>query len=189
MFNNIKKLALAATIVASFASSAFAASSSSTNDVVIDTNKHIVKNTFENCVRTQWATGSDKCAPVAPQVAAPAKEPTGHSRSYLVFFDFDKSNLRPDAVEILNKAASDAKANKATSFKVTGHTDRAGSVAYNVALSKARAAAVKNKLAALSGNTEVKTEAKGESEPLVATADGVREPQNRRAEIVYYYVE
>ena len=83
------------------------------------------------------------------------------------------------------KGQAAAKAGNKTRIGVTGHTDRAGSDAYNMALSLRRANAVKDQLVRegipAAGITVV---GRGESQPLVPTADGVREPQNRRVEIV-----
>ena len=68
---------------------------------------------------------------------------------------------------------------------LTGHTDRSGSEQYNMALSLRRAEAVKANMIrqGIPANAIVVI-GKGESQPLVPTADGVREPQNRRVEIV-----
>ena len=67
----------------------------------------------------------------------------------------------------------------------TGHADRSGTVKYNLGLSKRRAEAVKKALVQLGiTSNEIATVWKGEAEPLVQTKDGVREPQNRRVEIV-----
>jgi outer membrane protein OmpA-like peptidoglycan-associated protein len=68
---------------------------------------------------------------------------------------------------------------------VTGHADRAGPDSYNMALSMRRADAVKAVLVreGVPAN-QIAVVARGESQPLVPTADGVREPQNRRVEIV-----
>ncbi len=121
---------------------------------------------------------------VVERAPAPAPEPV--SRTYLVFFDFDKSELTSEAMAVLNQAAEDARAGNAVAIKVVGHADRSGTDSYNMALSSRRANTVKRALGDLgiaSGN--VQTMAKGESDPLVPTEDGVREPQNRRAEIMY----
>ncbi len=68
----------------------------------------------------------------------------------------------------------------------TGHTDLSGSAAYNQGLSQRRADAVRAEQVRL-GLTgyDIQTVARGESDPLVATPDGVREPQNRRVQIVF----
>jgi outer membrane protein OmpA-like peptidoglycan-associated protein len=181
-----KALALA-TILASVAFSG--ANAQDTRDVVIDSSGNKVVNTFGNCVRTRWDAGVDKCAAQQVAQATSAKEPTEKSRSYLVFFDFDKSNLTEDAKDILNTVFADAEHKHASTFEVTGHADRAGSDAYNIALSSRRAETVKRQLMAMGADEQIHTDAKGESVPLVPTADGVREPQNRRVEIVFGYRE
>ncbi|MGD9637679.1 MAG: OmpA family protein [Alphaproteobacteria bacterium] len=105
--------------------------------------------------------------------------------NYLVFFDFDKANLSETAKEIISSASKSFKKNQPTIIELTGHTDRAGSTAYNLELSKRRAKSVMAELAALGvPATDIIVYAKGESKPLIATPDGIREPQNRRVEIV-----
>ena len=69
---------------------------------------------------------------------------------------------------------------------LAGHADRSGSDAYNVGLSQRRANNVRSYLAGRGvPDGSITTEAFGESRPLVDTADGVREPQNRRVEITF----
>ena len=106
--------------------------------------------------------------------------------SYLVFFDFNKSDLTPAALKIVDQAAADAVAGKAAQLTVTGHTDTVGSDAYNMRLSRRRAESVaaqleKDGLPA----SEIEIVAKGKRDLLVPTKDGVKEPQNRRVAIVY----
>jgi hypothetical protein len=106
--------------------------------------------------------------------------------SYLVFFDFNKSNLTPAAVKIVDQAAADAVAGKPSQITVTGHTDTVGSDAYNMRLSRRRAESVAAQLekdGIPAGEIEIV--AKGKRDLLVPTADGVKEPQNRRVAIVY----
>src|SRR5690606_3867775 len=119
-------------------------------------------------------------APPAPAAAAEVVQ----ARSYLVFFDFDSSALTPDARSIVASAAADALAGGSPRLDVTGHTDRSGSDAYNQALSIRRATSVQNELIANGVPADIIViRGAGESENLVPTADGVREPQNRRVEI------
>ena len=67
----------------------------------------------------------------------------------------------------------------------TGHTDKSGPDSYNMALSLRRANTVKDALVREGvPATAISVIGKGETQPLVQTADGVREPQNRRVEIV-----
>ena len=105
---------------------------------------------------------------------------------YMVFFDFDRSDITIEAADILKKVVDNAKKGKVTSLEVTGHADRAGSDKYNMRLAQRRADAVKKQLIRLGlPGAEITTAAKGERDPLVPTKDGVREPQNRRVEILY----
>ena len=76
---------------------------------------------------------------VQPPVVAPAPS---MPKSYLVFFDFNKSDLTPQAVEIVDQAAKNAGPAKVTQLTVTGHTDTVGSDAYNMRLSRRRAESV-----------------------------------------------
>ena len=126
-------------------------------------------------------------APVAapPPAPAPAKAAPALKKNFIVFFDFDKAVVTPEAQSTINQAAQAAKEGRSTSVALTGHTDRAGSDKYNQALSLKRANAVKAALIAQGiPADQISVVAKGESAPLVATADGAREPQNRRVEIV-----
>jgi len=120
-----------------------------------------------------------------PAPAAAPPPPGAPAASYIVFFDFDRANLTAQAITTIQQAAAAAKSGNRTRIGVTGHADRSGTDAYNMALSLRRANAVKDQLVRegipAGGITIV---GRGESQPLVPTADGVREPQNRRVEIV-----
>ncbi|MCE3233005.1 MAG: OmpA family protein [Rickettsiaceae bacterium] len=195
-FNFSKKVALVAVLASVLLGAPAFADVASTKDVVTDTNGNIVKNTFGNCVRTGSEVGTDKCASAQPvaksssSFASAIKNLTEKSRSYLVFFDFDKSNVTSEAKSILSKVFNDSSRKDDSVLHVVGHTDRSGSDKYNLALSKRRAEAVKQELVKLGVDANnIQTEAKGESSPLVPTEDGVKEPQNRRAEVTFSYKE
>ena len=116
----------------------------------------------------------------------PVQAPVPAAKSYLVFFDFDRSELTPQARRIVDEAAQNAQAGRVTRIEVTGHTDTVGSDAYNIRLSRRRADAVASALEARGiSASEIAIFAKGKRDLLVPTGDGVREPQNRRVEIVY----
>ena len=120
---------------------------------------------------------------VPPAASAPYVEPA-YVRNYVVFFDFDKSNLTPEAREVVAKAVETARMHGPVHITVTGHTDTVGSHRYNQALSERRANAVKNEMIRMGFNaSEISTVGKSFDEPLIATGPGVREPQNRRAMI------
>jgi len=117
-----------------------------------------------------------------PPVAAPA--PTA-ARSYLVFFDWDSAALNERARQILAEAARNTTRVQVTRIEVAGHADRSGAPAYNLALSRRRAEAVAAELVRLGvAKQAIDIQAFGDTRPLVPTAAGVREPQNRRVEIV-----
>jgi outer membrane protein OmpA-like peptidoglycan-associated protein len=122
--------------------------------------------------------------PPEPTPVAPAVQCT--PGPYIVFFDWDKSDITPEAASILDNAISNYQNCGNSQVMLAGHADRSGSASYNVGLSQRRADAVK---AYLSGrgisDGVISTEAFGESRPRVETADGVRELQNRRVEIMY----
>lgn len=127
----------------------------------------------------------------APRGAAPAPAPApaappAAGRNYMVFFDFDRAVVTDTAATTIRQAANDAKAGRATRLNVTGHADRSGSDDYNMALSLRRANAVKDVLVREGiPAAQIAVVGRGESQPLVQTADGVREPQNRRVKIVF----
>jgi iron complex outermembrane receptor protein len=129
-------------------------------------------------------------APTTEGVAAytppPVQAPASLARNYVVFFDFNKSDLTADAVKVVDQAAANAGPAKATEISVTGHTDTVGSDAYNLRLSRRRAESVAAQLEKDGvPASEIAILAKGKHDLLVPTADGVREPQNRRVTIVY----
>ena len=121
--------------------------------------------------------------PPAPSpVAAPAPSP---SRTYLVFFDWDKATLTDRARQIVAEAAQASTHIAHTRIEVNGYTDLSGTPQYNQGLSVRRAEAVAAELARLGvPEAAIGIQGYGETRPLVPTAQGAREPQNRRVEII-----
>jgi outer membrane protein OmpA-like peptidoglycan-associated protein len=114
--------------------------------------------------------------------AAPAPQP---SRTYLVFFDWDRADLTARARQIVAEAAQASTHVRTTRIEVNGYTDLSGTAAYNQRLSLRRAQSVEAELVRDGvSRSEISIHGYGESDPLVQTAQGVREPQNRRVEIV-----
>jgi len=119
-------------------------------------------------------------APVPTGAVAPAP-----MRTYLVFFDWDRAELTQRARQIVAEAAQATTRVQVTRIEVGGNTDSSGTPRYNQGLGLRRAQTVAAELARLGVPREAVTvQSFGESRPLVPTGAGVREPQNRRVEIV-----
>ena len=114
--------------------------------------------------------------------AAPAPAPAAVPEQYIVFFAFDSAILTAEAETVIDDAVA---AGSGAEFSVTGHTDRAGSEDYNDRLSIRRAEAVRDALVARGvSEGDISLAGRGESEPAVATPDGVAEQANRRVVII-----
>lgn len=126
----------------------------------------------------------------ARRVPPPTPPPQGGGcfpGPYMVFFDSDSDQISGGAAAaILDNVAQAYGACGNASVRIAGFTDRAGSAEYNVGLSQRMANSIRAHLARRGiPDANISTEAFGESRPLVPTADGVREPQNRRVEILF----
>ena len=129
--------------------------------------------------------GACSSQPPPPPVVATTTTVAPQTRAFMVFFDWDRSNLSDQAVGTLRQAAGAYKTFGSARVTATGHADRSGPDGYNMALSLRRANTVKDALVREGvPATAISVVGSGESAPLVQTADGVREPQNRRVEIV-----
>lgn len=134
-------------------------------------------------VGLRYAFNQPRPAPApAPMPVAAAPAP---ARTYLVFFDWDRADLTDRARQIIADAATNARTVSSTRIEVSGHADRTGGAAYNQRLSERRAEAVAQELTRRGiARNEITVQGFGFDRPLVPTAMGVREPQNRRVEIV-----
>ena len=117
-----------------------------------------------------------------PAAAAP---PAAPPETYIVYFDFDKSNITAAGQAVIDQVVADAHKAGTPNISVTGHTDLAGPAAYNLKLSlrradSVRAALIKQGIPA----ANITTAGRGESDPAVPTPDGVPEAKNRRAVII-----
>jgi outer membrane protein OmpA-like peptidoglycan-associated protein len=120
--------------------------------------------------------------PPPPVAAAPVQQP---ARSYLVFFDWDRADLTTRARQIIHEAADNSRRVQYTRIEVNGYTDTSGSPAYNQRLSVRRAQTVAAELVRDGvPRNAIAIQGFGQTHLLVPTADGVREPQNRRVEII-----
>ncbi len=105
---------------------------------------------------------------------------------YLVFFDFDQSDLGAGAQSVLDAVAAEISKRSLSMVRIVGHADRSGAESYNDKLAMRRANAVREALISRGVPANIiNAESRGENEPLVETPDGVREPANRRAQISF----
>lgn len=165
---------------------------------LVDGSKSIVKSPLSGCWHTsEWspARAVMECDPSlmrvaavtpAPQAAEPAPAvapapmavvPVPPSKRKVSFsgdalFAFDKSDLKPEGVVMLDKLVSELKGARYDVIEVTGHTDRLGSSQYNQKLSERRANTVKNYLVAQSVTaSRIDAQGKGETQPETKPED------------------
>lgn len=124
--------------------------------------------------------------PPPPAPPPPPPRPACNTGPYIVFFDFDRSDISAEASTILNNAVT-AYANCGSArVMLAGHTDTSGSARYNMGLAQRRNDAVRSYMTGRGvPSGQISGEAFGEAQPRVPTADGVREAQNRRVEVTY----
>lgn len=119
-----------------------------------------------------------------PIIKVEPAPPPPQPMSFIVFFDFDSATITPPAGRILDDVAAAYRDGKKAVVALDGHADRSGSNAYNQRLSERRAGAAKAALVTRGVPVgAIATAAFGETRPRVATADGVRQQENRRVEI------
>ena len=124
-------------------------------------------------------------APCGGLAVAPCGLAAPQPLNYLVFFDWDKFTLTQPARDLIAAAAKAIIEGRPARIQVNGHADTTGPSAYNQRLSQRRAKAVADELVADGvAAKDIQIRAFGDRAPLVATGPGVREPQNRRVEII-----
>lgn len=118
--------------------------------------------------------------PPPPQIPAICNDEV----AAIVFFEFDSAEVSTEGGQTLDTVVTNIRTCAWRRLTIVGHTDQAGTDAYNVTLSQQRADAVQAALAARGVSAAAMTvSAQGESNPRVVLADGTRSPQNRRVEI------
>lgn len=126
--------------------------------------------------------------PPVAQVPPPPPPPAPMKKKMVlrgVNFDFDKANIRADAVPILEQACRTLKEEPNVDVELQGHTDSVGTEQYNMRLSQRRADAVRNWLVKC-GVSASRLTAKGfgESNPIASNETAEGRAQNRRTELV-----
>lgn len=151
----------------------------------------IIGNTDEMEIAKHTVTlgfryGYDAAEPPPPPPAPPPPPPAepAKPKQFIIFFGFDRCDITPEADKVLTDASDTAKAVGSAAVRIVGHTDTSGSPAYNQRLSECRSGAAKSNMVGKGiPENAITTSGKGEGDLMVQTADGIKEPQNRRATV------
>lgn len=112
-------------------------------------------------------------------------EPKESIKLERIHFDFDKYNLRPDAVEVLTRNAEVLLVHPEIKIVIEGHCDERGTDEYNLALGERRAAAARDFLVRFGiDKSRISTVSYGEERPLDPQSNEEAWAKNRRAEFV-----
>jgi len=123
--------------------------------------------------------------PAKPEIREAAKAPVAQVSLETIYFDFDKSDLRKDAREVLNKNAGLLKSKGDARIQVEGHCDERGSAEYNLALGERRAKSSMQYLITLGVKADnLSIISYGKEKPAVQGNDEAAWAKNRRAEFV-----
>lgn len=142
------------------------------------------ETSISNCAMAASMMDRQPTPMAPPAVATAPSEICSQRLPGIVFFEFDSAAPPAEAEQTIQFVAQNAGPCGWRAFDVVGHTDRAGSDAYNIGLSERRSEAVASMMASMGiPQSAITTSARGESSPRVPTEDGVRNPQNRRVEI------
>jgi outer membrane protein OmpA-like peptidoglycan-associated protein len=153
------------------------------NGHVFDSTDDLQKHTVTIGLRYDLWADEEPVEVVAPP-PPPPPSPSEPARSFMIFFGFNKCNITAEADRVLSEAADSAKATGSAHVTIVGHTDTSGSPRYNQKLSECRAHAAASNLEGKGiPRSAISATGKGETELMVQTGDGVKEPQNRRATV------
>jgi peptidoglycan-associated lipoprotein len=120
------------------------------------------------------------------QQVSPLDDPSSPLAQRVVFFDFDKSDIKPEFLDTLTAHAKYLVANPTQKIRIEGYTDERGTVEYNIALGDRRAQAVRRFMLFQGVSADqISTVSYGEAHPADAGHDETAWAKNRRAVIVY----
>ncbi len=133
----------------------------------------------------QATTPPPAAANNAPQVS-PLDDPNSPLANRVVYFDFDKSDVKPEFLDTLTAHAKYLAANPTQKIRIEGYTDERGTVEYNIALGDRRAQAVRRYMLFQGVSADqITTVSYGEAHPADPGHDETAWAKNRRAVIVY----
>lgn len=179
--NKPSKFALALAVAALTASGV--ASAQNTNDNWRNSSGDVWRSNFGLCWQDNFwtpATADPSCVdqkksdPVSNKVVFNAD----------TFFDFDKSNLKPEGRQLLDQVAQQTTTINLETVIAVGYTDSIGTEQYNLGLSQRRANAVKAYLVSKGvPANRIYTEGKGEADPIATNSTAAGRAKNRRVEL------
>jgi peptidoglycan-associated lipoprotein len=104
----------------------------------------------------------------------------------IIYFDYDKAEIKSEYVSVLAAHAKYLNANVSRKVRLEGHTDERGSREYNIGLGERRAQAVRRALLLQGvGEAQITTISYGEERPAVTGSDEEAYAKNRRVEMSY----
>jgi peptidoglycan-associated lipoprotein len=116
----------------------------------------------------------------------PLDNPDSPLASRIIYFDFDKSDVRPESQAILSAHGAYLAANPGSSVTLEGHADERGSREYNIGLGERRAQSVRRLLLFQgASDNQIQTVSYGEERPVALGHDDESWSKNRRVELVY----
>lgn len=137
-------------------------------------------------VQALLANATNVAAPATPTFTGSASE-TFASKSYAIEFETGKANFSPKAVAVLNELLDQAAVTSLT-VQINGHTDTVGDPTSNLALSKARADAVKQFLVSNAPGSfpdaRVISRGFGDTQPVADNHSAAGRAKNRRVEVI-----
>ena len=142
---------------------------------------------FAALAEAQKAVGSPALSvlPAQPVQEEPMPAPRPEPVRVVILFDFDSAEVRSTEEAKIRQLVTAIRGRRRARISLIGHSDRAGADAYNDQLAERRAWAVATALSkVVLADARVSLRSLGESRPAVATRDGVREPRNRRVEVI-----
>ena len=134
---------------------------------------------------TQHITVTQPASPPPAATPTPSIEDLWQQNIKDAYFDYDKSNIRPDAQEALQADATFLKAHTDVNFIIEGHCDDRGSAEYNMGLGDRRANAVKDYLVQLGVDaSHIRTISYGKEKPFCTEENDACWQSNRRGHLV-----
>ena len=123
--------------------------------------------------------------PAAPRVS-PLNDPNNILSKRSVYYDFDKSDIKPEFNALVEAHARYLRDNSGARMTIEGNCDERGSREYNVALGQRRSEVVKKAMTLLGAREQqIESVSFGEEKPKAGGHDEAAWSQNRRSDIVY----